>query len=127
MGLKKTKYLLDSPILIDHLKSTKEASGFLTRQEGFCAISVITRAEVLAGLDEGKMDEIVPFLNQFPLFGIDAEIADQAARLRRQFRWKLPDAFQAAIAQANSLSFVTRDVKDFPPERYPFVTVPYRL
>ena len=36
-------------------------------------------------------------------------------------------AFQAALAQHHSLKLVTRNEKDFPPRRFPFVLIPYRL
>jgi len=52
-------------------------------------------------------------------------VADLAARLRREHRWKLPDALQVAAAQHHGLRLVTRNTRDFPPERYPFVLVPY--
>jgi hypothetical protein len=54
-------------------------------------------------------------------------IADLAAVLRRQENWKLPDAIQAAFVQFHQLRLVTRNIKDFPPEQYDFVDVPYSL
>ncbi|MCY4453777.1 MAG: hypothetical protein OXC01_17690 [Immundisolibacterales bacterium] len=38
---------------------------------------------------------------------------------------ELPDALQAAVARRNGLRLVTRNTKDFPPERHDFVEVPY--
>jgi predicted nucleic acid-binding protein len=125
--MKKTKYLLDSDILIDHLKSVKAAEGFLESQVGQCSISVITRAEVLVGCKDERFEEVAAFLDCFRALGIDKEVADKAALLRQQYHWKLPDAFQAALAQSHSLSLATRNTKDFPPGRHSFVTVPYRL
>ena len=40
--------------------------------------------------------------------------------------WKLPDAFQAALAQHHHLRFATRNIRDFLPERHAFVVVPYK-
>jgi len=54
-------------------------------------------------------------------------IADLAATLRRQNRWKMPDALQAALAKHHKLKLATRDTDDFPPKRYRFVTVPYTI
>lgn len=54
-------------------------------------------------------------------------VADPAAELRRAHRWRLPDAFQAAIAQHRKIKFATRNVRDFPPERFEFVVVPYTV
>ena len=62
---------------------------------------------------------------QFRSIGI-AAIADLAATLRRQHKWKLPDAFQAALAQTHKLKLATRNTKDFP-SRHDFVEIPYEL
>ena len=46
----KPVYLLDSAILIDHLRGIPDATKWLQRlHEGEAVISVITRAEVMAG------------------------------------------------------------------------------
>jgi predicted nucleic acid-binding protein len=125
--VRKLQYLLDSMILIDHLNSVEKAGEFLATHEGLCAISVITRAEVLAGCDESNAGPITELLDRFPVLGIETAVADQAARLRRQFKWKLPDAFQASLAQVHSLSLANGNTKDFPPQRHSFVVVPYRV
>ncbi|MGD1905147.1 MAG: PIN domain-containing protein [Leptolyngbyaceae cyanobacterium] len=119
--------LLDSVIVIDHLNGIPAATEYLRSQAGHCAISVITRAEVLTGVDEPQLPLITQFLQQFPTLTMTAPIADLAATLRRQHRWRLPDAIQAAMAQFHQLQLVTRNIRDFPPEQYAFVDVPYRL
>ncbi len=58
---------------------------------------------------------------------ISKAVGDLAASLRREYVWKLPDAFQAALAQHHDLKLVTRNTKDFPPARHEFVVVPYAL
>ncbi|MEK7404342.1 MAG: PIN domain-containing protein [Acidobacteriota bacterium] len=57
----------------------------------------------------------------------DREAADLAASLRRKYRWRLPDAFQAALAQLHGLKLATRNVRDFPPKQFDFVEAPYTL
>jgi|GEM_PF-3153352 len=47
------------------------------------------------------------------------------ADLRRTRHWRLPDAFQAALALEHDLKLVTRNVKDFSKDRDLFVLVPY--
>jgi hypothetical protein len=42
-------------------------------------------------------------------------------------RWKLPDAFQASIAQRNGWRLVTRNSKDFNPSSHDFVLIPYKV
>ena len=119
--------LLDSVIMIDHFNAVPAATSYLSEMQGKLAISVITRAEVLAGF-EGKDRRLArQLLDRFPLLIIDRNIADIAATLRRQNRWKMPDALQAAVARHHKLRLATRDTDDFPPKRYRFVKVPYRI
>ena len=119
--------LLDSVILIDHFNGRQEATRYLARFGPQAALSVITRAEVLAGFDAAGMAAATGLLDRFPTLGIDRPVADLAARLRREHRWKMPDAFQAALASYHSLTLVTRNTRDFPPDRHAFVVVPYVL
>jgi predicted nucleic acid-binding protein len=53
-------------------------------------------------------------------------VADLAATLGRLNKWKLPDAFQAALAQIHKLKLATRNTKDFP-AHYDFVEIPYEI
>jgi predicted nucleic acid-binding protein len=114
-------------ILIDHFNGLSEATLYLSRVAGEAALSVITRAEVLAGFAAEPAEMAGNLLDRFPTLGIDLAVADLAARLRREHRWKMPDALQAALAHYHGLTLVTRNTKDFPPGRYPFVEVPYVL
>lgn len=120
-------YLLDSVILIDHFNGIGAATTFLREQRAEAAISAITRAEVLTGFDEAQRAQPARLLDSFPCLPVDKATADLAARLRREHRWKLPDAIQAAIAQLNGLQLVTRNTKDFPAAAFSFVVVPYRV
>ena len=121
------KLLLDSVILIDHFNGIDAATQYLADNQDEAAISVITRAEVLTGFTPLLENKARRFLDCFPVISIDAVSADLAAALRRDHGWKLPDAFQAAIAQQHGLQLVTRNAKDFPPKRYRFVTIPYAV
>jgi predicted nucleic acid-binding protein len=67
------------------------------------------------------------WLDRFSVLPMTRETADFAAGLRRKYRWKLPDAFQAALALLSGRQLATRNTRDFSPERHRFVTVPYRL
>ncbi|MGQ0591280.1 MAG: PIN domain-containing protein [Gammaproteobacteria bacterium] len=66
-------------------------------------------------------------LDRFPTLPAGADEADLAAALRRQYRWKLPDALQAAIAVNRRLKLVTRNTRDFDPAHHSFVLIPYTL
>ncbi len=119
--------LVDSVIMMDHFNGIPAATEYLLSMQGKLAISVITRAEVLTGFQQRKRQLARRLLDRFPLLIIDRTIADLAATLRRQNRWKMPDALQAALAKHHKLKLATRDTDDFPPKRYRFVTVPYTL
>ena len=122
------RYLLDTVILIDHFKGISKATNWLEHlQENQAIISVITRAEVLTGTSQEQEVPVKLFLDQYPCYAITQKIADRAAVLRRENKWKLPDAFQAAIALQENLKLVTRNTKDFPPKIHSFVIVPYDL
>ncbi|HXU46032.1 MAG TPA: PIN domain-containing protein [Thermoanaerobaculia bacterium] len=117
--------LLDSVVLIDHFRGIGAATAYLAEVRRRAAVSVITRAEVLAGFDEEDLPAATALLDNFPTLAIEKPIADLAARLRREHRWKLPDAFQAALARYHALSLATRNTRDFPPGRFAWVEVPY--
>lgn len=117
--------LLDSVIVIDHLNGIEAATRFLSEASYAAAVSAITRAEVLAGYDDGEAEPIAQLLDHFRQLPIDARVADLAARLRRRHGWKLPDALQAAVANRHRLRLATRNTRDFPPAEHAFVLVPY--
>ena len=119
------KLLLDSVIVIDHLNGIELATRYLSAHGTDCAVSVITRAEVLAGFDDANAALARELLDLFPTLPITLDIADQAARLRRSERWKLPDAFQAALAMHHGLALVTRNTRDFRSGAGLEVVVPY--
>ena len=120
--------LLDSVIVIDHLNRIEPATKYLLQLDPYqTAISVITRAEVLTGLDENDLASVSAMLDQYQILIIDRSIADDAAFLRRKHGWKLPDVFQTALAQHHQISLVTRNTKVFNPEIHDFVEIPYSI
>lgn len=121
-------FLLDTVILIDHLNGIEKATGFLLNlKENEALISIITKAEVLTGIEEKERAAVTLLLNKFNCLSLDCTIADKAAMLRKKFHWKLPDAFQAALAMKNRIYLLTRNTKDFDEKKHEFVRIPYRL
>jgi predicted nucleic acid-binding protein len=120
--------LMDSVIVIDHLNGQEKATRFILElNPQQTAISVITRAEILSGIDRDEQKPVIQLLDQYKLFIIDKHIADLAANLRRKHGWKLPDAFQAALATHHKTKLTTRNIKDFDPAKFEFVEIPYTL
>ena len=128
MGFTMIERLIDSVIIIDHLNGMDKATHFILNIDPKqTVISVITRAEILTGIHDDEQTEIIHLLDQYKLLIIDKPIADLAANLRRKYGWKLPDAFQAALAQYHKVKLSTRNTKDFQPEKHNFVEIPYTL
>jgi predicted nucleic acid-binding protein len=120
--------LLDSVILIDHLNGIEQATRFISGLDPrSTAISVISLAEILVGLEGPSWEKGKLFLNQYELLVIDGPIAEKAASLRQTRGWKLPDAFQAALAIQHKIRLCTRNTKDFDPNKHPFIEVPYSI
>jgi hypothetical protein len=120
--------LLDSVILVDHLNGIAESNRFvLALDPAATAISVITRAEILVGVEPDDEPLVKALLDQFHLLIIDKSIADLAASLKRTQHWKLPDAFQAALCLSHKIKLITRNTKDFDPQKYDFVEIPYEI
>ena len=120
--------LLDATVFIDFLNNIPQAVDFMDLIEHKnTALSSVTLAEVLVGCNQEEHNQILIFSQQLHFFNIDREIAISAARLRQEYRWKLPDAFQAALALEHKLTLITRNTKDFDPQIHTFVKIPYHL
>ncbi|MFA0741032.1 MAG: hypothetical protein DFNUSKGM_001140 [Candidatus Fervidibacter sacchari] len=111
--------VLDSDVLIDHLRGSRTYAGYIERYErgelrGY--ISAITVAELLAAKRTREPTErrrIERLLSLFVIVPIDATIAALAGELRRDFGISLPDAIVAATALTLGLTLVTRNIRDF--------------
>lgn len=114
-------------LLIDHFNGIEAATLFLAAHRHEAAVSVITRAEVLVGFGRAQEPLARALLDRLPTLSIHRGIADLAAELRREHGWRLPDAFQAALATYHRLKLVTRNTRDFRPANHDFVLVPYEL
>lgn len=82
---------------------------------GRVLISAVVRAEVLAwhGHSTESLDAARVLLDVCELVPVNATIADEAARIRRETGLKLPDALIAATALLRSVALVTANGKDF--------------
>lgn len=84
-------------------------------QAGLAHISAIVRAEVLAWPEHtaGSLDAARALLDVCQLVSVNAAIADEAARIRRETGLKLPDALIAATALLQAATLVTANGRDF--------------
>lgn len=112
--------LIDSDVLIDHLRGKPEARDFLREsldtELNLC--SVITQAEILAGMRPGEETSVRALLSLFEFQTVTEDIAEEAGRYRRQFgkthSVELPDALIAATALLRGAVLFTTNVKHYP-------------
>ena len=118
--------LFDTNILIDHLNGVAKATREIRRSHD-PAISVITWIEVMTGAASPREEAILrAFLSNFQYLEMTREVAERAAKIRREKRIKMPDAIILATAEAGGRHLVTRNVKDFPSGTRG-VRVPYKV
>ena len=118
------KLLVDSCILIDHLLGQMSATAFLRSREDL-AISRITWIEVMVGAaDDDEAKQLRAFLAAFHVYELDQDVAEEAVRVRRGRRLKLPDALILATARVHGRRLATRNTRDFTAEQ-DGVVVPY--
>ncbi len=122
--------LVDTSILIDYLRGHAGAGDLLERERGAGVLhaSEITRIEVLAGMRPTEEDATRVLLSALVWHPVDAEIAEEAGALGRQW---LPshhtidsaDLAIAATAVCIDARLLTRNVRHFP--MFTDLEVPY--
>ncbi len=115
-----SSYLLDSGLIIRHLRGQKRAVQMLRGlgKMGRLSISAVTRLEVHAGMAAGERYATQKLLSRFVTCELDGEIADRAGDLIAEKRGQgialsVPDAIIAATAMAHNLALVTLNQAHF--------------
>jgi len=133
ISIQMARLLLDTDILIDHLRGRKQAKEYLRKRwaggdELYC--SVISRAELFSGMrsrEEASIRALLGLLHEIP---VEAGVAEEAGRYRQKFGKShgllLPDALIAASAKSISATLVTLNTKHFP-MRDITVVAPYKI
>ena len=114
-------YLLDSNVLILHLRERPEITALLTQwgTEGALYISVATRTEIVAGMRPHEKERTLELLDSLENLPVDEAIADRAGRLiyryaRQGVQLSFADALIAATALEHDLTLATTNPKHFP-------------
>jgi toxin FitB len=114
-------YLLDSGILIRHLRKYKGYPALLDElaEQGILFICSMTRFEILRGMKERERNDTANTLEALESLPIDNAVADLAGELVRTWRIKgvtLGDAdvLIAATALHHGLALVTTNPRHFP-------------
>lgn len=123
------RLLIDTDVLIDYLRANADAVSYLENLHEVPLISVITVAELHAGVREGsERTALSDFLEAFEIAPLTKEIASAGGLYRRDFGAShgvgLNDALIAATAHVNNAELVTLNRKHFP--MLASVTVPYQ-
>ena len=113
------RLVIDTNILVDHFRKFPAAVEFVSQLARRPVVSVITAAELFAGVREGsEREEIERFLSRTVLIDIDEQIAIRAGLMLRDYRKShgvgLADALLAATAEVDGARLVTLNSKHFP-------------
>jgi hypothetical protein len=113
--------IVDTSVLIDYLRGDQGAAELLEQERavGPLHASEITRLEILAGMRPAEEDGTRLLLSTLVWHPVDAEVAEEAGALGRQW---LPshhtiDSADLAIAATvilNRSSLLTRNIRHFP-------------
>lgn len=114
--------LVDSDILIAHLRGIEAAKEWLLRarrETGRLATSSVCVAEVAGGMRAAERREVVRLLASLDAFAVSRQIGWQAAEFMRRYRRShsgigLGDYLVAATIRTEGLELATLNVKHFP-------------
>jgi predicted nucleic acid-binding protein len=116
------KVLVDTSVLIDHLRGHLRANRLLQQHaaagDELCA-STVVRTEVLAGMRKGEETATYNLLNALHWQDVTIEIADLAGEMARKHLKSHPgvdlaDFLIAATATSIQAELLTQNIKHFP-------------
>src|SRR5262245_12209772 len=114
-----TRLLIDTDVLIDYLRAYPDAVSYVEAQRERLLISVVTVAELYAGVREGEeRSRLERFLRAFEIIPLDQRLAIQGGLYRRDYSKShnvgLADALIAATAMQRQVPLVTLNRRHFP-------------
>lgn len=123
-----TPLLIDTDVLIDYPRDYPDAVSYVEAQQEGLFISVVTVAELYAGVREGdERSRLERFLLAFDIIPLDQRLSIKGGLYRRDYGKShnvgLADALIAATAVQQQVPLVTLNRKHFPMLRD--VRVPY--
>ncbi|OGY19035.1 MAG: hypothetical protein A2900_00815 [Candidatus Chisholmbacteria bacterium RIFCSPLOWO2_01_FULL_50_28] len=110
------KYLVDTTVLVDHLRGSHKATSFLLKF--FPSISHVTVAELIQGTENKREQQAVKqAIRDLNLLPITTSISNQAIALLSKFflshNLQFLDALIAATALEENLILITSNAKHF--------------
>ncbi|MGH7869240.1 MAG: type II toxin-antitoxin system VapC family toxin [Candidatus Dormibacteraceae bacterium] len=122
--------VIDTSILIDHLRGDDRAHRLLERLRAKHVLvgSVLTRVEVIGGMRHLEQRQTFQLLSTIEWIVVDQAIADRAGELARRYIRSHPgidpvDYVIAATSESLTADLFTRNLKHFP--MFPGLLYPY--
>lgn len=117
-----TRYLLDTTVLIAHLRGDEDVASFvldLTSRGHSLCVSCVNVAEIERGIRPRERKAAGAFLDRLALLVTTKEAAARAGRYQAEFDKRgqtihLADALVAGTARVHGAVVVTDNVADFP-------------
>jgi predicted nucleic acid-binding protein len=114
-----SKVVLDTDVLIDVLRGRASARAFLLRatDHAIPCCSVISVAEIHAGMRSEERDQTSALLDSLVLVDVTRAIAELAGRFKqreRSRRLELADCLIAATAVVETAVLATGNARDYP-------------
>ena len=126
-----SKFLLDTDVIIWHLRGRRDVTRALTELQAFGvpSCSALSILEVQVGVKKGEEAKTDLFLGSLVVVDVTRKIADKAAVSIRELRAKgvtidLPDAIIAATCLVHGLTLVTYNKKHYPFPKLAFHPLP---
>lgn len=114
-------YLVDSDVLIAHLRGVDAARDWLRRQRvlGPLTVSAVSIAEISGGMRSGERREVWRLLGSLRVEPVTELVARRAGEFMREFRRShtgigIADYLIAATADVRGLNLATLNVRHFP-------------
>jgi len=113
------KVLVDTDILINFLRGRETAQNYLSSllEEATIYCSVITVAEIHAGMKEHEREKTTELIDSLNIVDINREIAEKSGKYKREEQrqsLELDDCFIAATAFIKGAIFATGNGKHYP-------------
>lgn len=115
------KVLVDTDILINFLRGREKAKNYLfsVLEESIIYCSVISIAEIHAGMKEHEREKTIELIDSLNIVDITRDIAEKAGKYKRDEKkqfLELDDCFIAATALVKGAILATGNGKHYPME-----------
>jgi hypothetical protein len=127
-----TAYLIDTDVLIDHLRGLEKAYRFMKEiesRESAVFYSVISKAEIYSGIMPEEEESVASLFEAMGEVPVDGRVAEDAGRYRKAFlashKLLLPDALIAASTKRVGAILITLNKKHYPMEDIE-IQIPYK-